>query len=389
VKFYSKNNDPNIFIINIFMIVKLNKFPCLVLFTLLFLNFQHRANADLIRNTTFDDRPSCEQTGGTWRDFGNICADKCQPKFEKYPVCTYGISFSCDCGKNRCLHEDKCILIDEYQKIYEAKVKEESKINQKLRKKRARVTKKFQDDHLNKLSGIFNADPNYRDPNRYDRERELPINTFRSTNRMLIYNDIINKRNARIQLIQKKYQDQIAMLDSNNPEDMAKKAELEKKLARYKAIKPVNDNGSDMVRNYNNQNDDLEDLSSDQYASSKDNSGKNSLSPAKPIVLQPIVDVNDNASKPNNQSAEDTANKIFSPQELLKKAQNIMNSGSAPNSNPQSAEKTPSQKNPFGQNISSSSPNIPPVYVKQQNGDEDFKNGDIVNNSGNVPQFSN
>ena len=36
--------------------------------------------------------------------------------------------------------------------------------------------------------------------------------------------------------------------------------------------------------------------------------------------------------------------------------------------------------------------NIPPVYVKQQNGENDFKNADVVNNINNIetiPQFVN
>jgi hypothetical protein len=33
--------------------------------------------------------------------------------------------------------------------------------------------------------------------------------------------------------------------------------------------------------------------------------------------------------------------------------------------------------------------NIPPVYVKQQNGETDFKNGDVINNIESIPQFVN
>ena len=75
--------------------------------------------ANIVRSTTFDDRLACENSRGSWRDFGNSCADKCAYKFDKYAVCSYAISFGCDCGKNRCLYEDKCILISEYKKIDE------------------------------------------------------------------------------------------------------------------------------------------------------------------------------------------------------------------------------------------------------------------------------
>ena len=33
--------------------------------------------------------------------------------------------------------------------------------------------------------------------------------------------------------------------------------------------------------------------------------------------------------------------------------------------------------------------NIPPVYEKQQNGENDFKNGDVINNIDAIPQFTN
>jgi hypothetical protein len=33
--------------------------------------------------------------------------------------------------------------------------------------------------------------------------------------------------------------------------------------------------------------------------------------------------------------------------------------------------------------------NIPPVYVKRQNGEIDFKNNDIINNIETMPQFTN
>lgn len=200
VKFYLKKN--NITILKINNIHKI--FKNIFFIFLLFFNIEYSL-ADIVRSTTFDDRPACEKSKGTWRDFGNICADKCEFKFEKYPICTYAINFSCDCGKNRCLYEDKCIPLQEYQKIYEEKIKNDNKIIEDIKKKRLKTSKKFQNDYVNKLSGIYGSDPNYRDPNYYNYEKPLPPNVFRSTNRILIYNDIIKKRNDKILAIQKKY----------------------------------------------------------------------------------------------------------------------------------------------------------------------------------------
>ena len=85
---------------------------------MVFLNKNSFAN--IVRSTTFDDRFACEKSRGSWRDFGNSCADKCTYKFDKYAVCAYAIRYGCDCGKNRCLHEDKCISVSEYKKIDDA-----------------------------------------------------------------------------------------------------------------------------------------------------------------------------------------------------------------------------------------------------------------------------
>jgi hypothetical protein len=85
------------------------------------------ASADLIRNkTTFEDRLICEvENRGVWREFGDVCSDDCNSKFDKLKICDRAIRFSCDCGAGRCWSDKKCLLISDYKKTYEDNLKEE------------------------------------------------------------------------------------------------------------------------------------------------------------------------------------------------------------------------------------------------------------------------
>lgn len=302
-------------------------------FLMLFLS--KNSFADIVRSTTFDDRLACEKSRGSWRDFGNSCVDKCSFKFDQYAVCAYAITFGCDCGKNRCLYEDKCISIAEYKKIYDENTLKDKDVVEDFKKKRKARAKKFENEYLNKLAGIYGADPNYRDPNRnYEEKKELPENTFKGTNRTLIYNHILKKHNDKILAQQK--------LNNQNNEN--------NKLL-IKPIEVVNNNKVEEVKIDNN------------------------LTKNAPIVLQPIEEEKPIDESPPKQNNNESFLRKFSktPQDIFDEANKII------------------QNNEEKQNIENknNNMNIPPVYVKQQNGENDFKNGDVINNIDNIPQFTN
>ena len=351
MKPFLKNNNKILFT----KIFKNTVFLCGFLF--IFLN--KNAFADIVRSTTFDDRLSCEKSRGSWRDFGNSCVDKCAFKFDKYAVCSYAITFGCDCGKNRCLYEDKCIFVDEYKKIDDQRILEDKKTIDEVKKKRATRAKKFQNEYLNKIAGIYGADPNYRDPNRYQQEKPLPPNTFKSTNRVLIYNHIIKKHNDKILANAKanekskvKGNNQVAegengannqlLNKENNPKLIAllQEPEEDKKLTQNNKVDPVENNN-----NVVNNNPPIVLKETDEGEPFVEN-----LPPEQDSFLK-------NFSKNINiQNALDEVNKVTK------------------------VDKVEQNKDPT---------NIPPVYVKQQNGETDFKNGDVINNIEGIPQFVN
>ncbi len=75
----------------------------------------NNAFAQNIRQTSFDNRPYCEQSGGIWRKYGNSCSNDCQANLDKYPNCLDKIVYSCDCGPNSCWNGAKCLTIREYK----------------------------------------------------------------------------------------------------------------------------------------------------------------------------------------------------------------------------------------------------------------------------------
>jgi hypothetical protein len=311
--------------------------------------FNENSFANIVRSTTFDDRIACEKTRGSWRDFGNSCVDKCAYKFDKYAVCAYAITFGCDCGKNRCLHEDKCILISEYKKIDDEKILKEKEIVDEIRDIRLMRAKKFKNEYLNKLAGMYGADPNYRDESRnYREQRELPPNTFKNTNRQLVYNYIVKKRNDKIlqtaKALEKKEQ-------KNQDSENQQNNDIQPKLFKY--IKDQNDqNTSPKI--------------ADQSAENKN----------APIVLKPTENQEGDVVENTPTKGSSLLDKFSkTPQNFLDEANKLL------------------QIDNQQQNIeNNNSMNIPPVYVKQQNGENDFKNGDVVNNISNIetiPQFVN
>lgn len=86
------------------------------------------------RAISFEERPICEQSKGVWREFGDACANNCSDKFDEFRVCSKAVTYSCDCGINRCWHEQKCISNSTYKIIFD-KEKEQSDKELAQRKK--------------------------------------------------------------------------------------------------------------------------------------------------------------------------------------------------------------------------------------------------------------
>jgi uncharacterized protein YbcV (DUF1398 family) len=310
--------------------------------------FSKDAFADIVRSTTFDDRLSCEKSRGSWRDFGNSCVDKCAFKFDKYAVCAYAITFGCDCGKNRCLHEDKCILVDEYKKIDDQRILEDNKAIDEIKQKRATRAKKFQNDYLNKLAGIYGADPNRRELNPFQQERPLPPNTFKSTNRVLIYNHIIKKHNDKILANAKANESSKIKSDNQVAED-------EKIPNGQKLISLLKEFDVDKKLTQNNK---------------KDSAENNYIANNSPIELKEVGEAEpfEENLPPEQDSFFKNFSKNINIQNALDEVNKVTKVGKVDNNDPT---------------------NIPPVYVKQQNGESDFKNGDVINNIESIPQFVN
>jgi len=322
-------------------------------FLLIFLN--KNAFADIVRSTTFDDRLSCEKSRGSWRDFGNSCVDKCNFKFDKYAVCSYAITFGCDCGKNRCLYEDKCIFVDEYKKIDDQRILDDKKAIDEVKQKRATRAKKFQNEYLNRMAGIYGADPNRRDPNHYQQEKPLPPNTFKSTNRVLIYNHIIKKHNDKI----------LANAKANAKANEKSKDDLNNPVAEDE-----NDANNRLLNKENNPK--LISLLTEPEEEKKlTKNNNNVVNNNAPIVLkeaeegEPFVE--------NLPPEQDSFLKNFSKKLNIQNALDEVNKVTK-------VDKVDKNQDPT---------NIPPVYVKQQNGETDFKNGDEINNIEGIPQFVN
>ena len=121
-----------------------------LIFILLFISTKYSC-ADFIRSTTFNDRSLCDLNKGVWREFGNGCVDNCSAKFDNYMICTNAITYGCDCGKGKCWHENKCIKLSEYEKIYSIKKEQDEQNFQKQKNARQEELKAFQQERLGKL----------------------------------------------------------------------------------------------------------------------------------------------------------------------------------------------------------------------------------------------
>lgn len=122
-------------------------------FLILFLGtcFSFELCAQSARSTSFDDRPTCEEVKGVWRQFGNGCTDDCRSKFDEFTICTQALSYGCDCGKNRCWDGQTCVTQKSYKRIFDA---EKEKENEKLavaKKRRQAAAQENQDAIMSKL----------------------------------------------------------------------------------------------------------------------------------------------------------------------------------------------------------------------------------------------
>ncbi len=115
-----------------------------IIFSFVGLFFCSFANSQQERPTTFDDKKSCEATSGVWREFGNECADSCESKFEKIPICTKRIFFGCDCGKTRCFDGFACVAIEDYWKANQAEIYAADLADESSKQKRAKQLKQLQ-----------------------------------------------------------------------------------------------------------------------------------------------------------------------------------------------------------------------------------------------------
>lgn len=125
------------------------RFIACTVFAVFFTSFY--SYAQLIRETTFDDRPACEQKNGAWRAFGNGCVDECFVKFDKFAICTDAVTYGCDCGTGRCWNGETCVALKEYKKLFDAKQKEEEKIAEEEKAKRHDAAKDNQQAIMNNL----------------------------------------------------------------------------------------------------------------------------------------------------------------------------------------------------------------------------------------------
>lgn len=337
---------------------------------------ENNVYADIFRPTTFDERPNCEKSKGMWRDFGNSCVGKCESKLDKFAVCSYAITFGCDCGASRCYYEDRCVLISEYVKIYEQRVAEEQKISDEYKIKRQSAQKKFQNNYINKLAGIFGQDPNFI--HNYPRQpRPLAQNEFRNTNRLLIYNDIIKKKNERNVELKKKYDEELNKIKNDQEKSLVEKEELIKKINDEKAkLKVIAE-----LKEVNAFKKDEKTIKKSQKTDENANE--------KESIITNLVDNNDEQESlkqeiqtNNNQDESDEVNKS-----------KINYSNKAPTSSKDYLQKLNDVANNIVQNNlvnnENSSAEIPPLYIKQQNGEQDFANRNIIENTANVPQFEN
>jgi hypothetical protein len=120
----------------------------IVVFTLF---FSFNSLAQTTRPTSFDHREFCEKSKGVWRQFGNGCAGSCSSKVDEFAMCTQAITYSCDCGKDRCWDDVNCISLAEYKKERDRQKREQQEADEEQREKRRAEFEANQQQILDKI----------------------------------------------------------------------------------------------------------------------------------------------------------------------------------------------------------------------------------------------
>lgn len=114
--------------------------------------------AQVPRSTSFDKRPACEAEKGSWRRFGNGCADSCRSKFDKFSMCTQAIVYACDCGDNKCWNGKYCVELADYERVYMSVEKKRKERLDKQKELRRPLAQANRNRILKKM--IHGEDPN-------------------------------------------------------------------------------------------------------------------------------------------------------------------------------------------------------------------------------------
>lgn len=122
-----------------------------------------------IDNTSFESKPQCLREMGNWRKFSSDCGGTCKSEFDEYAICAKTITYSCDCGHDKCWDNNNCILKSDYEKIYKRKEQEKKKKLQELREQRL---KKFKTDpsYANFIRNLYPR-PQPVDPNNKNKKK--------------------------------------------------------------------------------------------------------------------------------------------------------------------------------------------------------------------------
>jgi hypothetical protein len=130
-----------------------------LIFFLIFSFFAANLFAQISRSTSFDDRPVCEESKGVWRQFGNGCANYCNPQFDQFSICSQSLVYGCDCGKNRCWDGKTCVALKDYKKIFDVEQAEQKKVLDAAKEKRQAEAKQNQQAIMAKLKAANSTDP--------------------------------------------------------------------------------------------------------------------------------------------------------------------------------------------------------------------------------------
>ena len=76
-----------------------------IIFALFFFNFKN-ITANPLENNKYTaieiNQEYCENIGVKWRKFSNGCANYCSKYETELVMCTMALTWSCDCGANKC-----------------------------------------------------------------------------------------------------------------------------------------------------------------------------------------------------------------------------------------------------------------------------------------------